>query len=232
MILAIFKGQVDILNRNSKFSNMTRPYTLTEKGKQSRAARRQASEKALVDAARRLFSEKGYDNVSVTEIGKAAGVSHTLINAYFNGKAGLLYAIVEELNRGQIAFFAEITGGPGTVLERLRLLAERCLEADLEDRQVMRVLQSYSWVWGPDEEARNQVDRRIFGDAISALIAEGRANGELPPGADTKVINPMIFGVYTWTLRNALYRDFDVAAALDWLWPQLMITLGVPGNEA
>ena len=56
----------------------------------------------LIEAARKLFSEYGYEGVSVTDIGKKAGVSHAMIYANFTDKAGLLYEIVRENNAPQL----------------------------------------------------------------------------------------------------------------------------------
>jgi AcrR family transcriptional regulator len=43
----------------------------------------------LIDAAERLFSESGFDGVSIREIADAAGVNVALIAYYFGGKAAL-----------------------------------------------------------------------------------------------------------------------------------------------
>ena len=63
----------------------------------------QKTKARLIDAARSLFEQYGYHNVSVTDIARAAGVSHSMINVHFNAKAGLLYQIIQENNSEQIS---------------------------------------------------------------------------------------------------------------------------------
>jgi hypothetical protein len=54
----------------------------------------------ILDAARNLFSEKGFDAASISEIGRSAGVSKSLFYHYFRTKEDVLKAIF-------VAFFEE-----------------------------------------------------------------------------------------------------------------------------
>jgi AcrR family transcriptional regulator len=61
---------------------------------------RAATRQRLLDAARRLFAEHGYDHVTVRMIAAAAGANVALINRYFGSKSAL---------------FAEVLAGEPTV---------------------------------------------------------------------------------------------------------------------
>lgn len=50
----------------------------------------------IFDAALSLFAQKGYDAVGIREIAKAAKVNISMINYYYDGKVGILKAIVNE----------------------------------------------------------------------------------------------------------------------------------------
>ena len=43
----------------------------------------------IVDAAKRVFAEKGYDGTSLRAVAREAGVDPALVHHYFDGKAGL-----------------------------------------------------------------------------------------------------------------------------------------------
>ena len=58
------------------------------------SGRRERRRQAIIDAARDLFVERGYDAVSLSEIVKRSGGSLATLYALFDGKAGLLGAIV------------------------------------------------------------------------------------------------------------------------------------------
>lgn len=66
-------------------------------------ARSEETKQAILQAAGRLFSAKGFDAVSIREIAKAAGCSHTTLYIYFKDKEALLHELsvgpLEELYR-------------------------------------------------------------------------------------------------------------------------------------
>ncbi|MEU8138391.1 TetR/AcrR family transcriptional regulator [Streptodolium elevatio] len=70
----------------------------TERAMTERPRRRDAaaSRKALLDAARALFGERGYDRTTLRDIGDRAGVDAALVARYYGNKAGLYLAAIEE----------------------------------------------------------------------------------------------------------------------------------------
>lgn len=60
---------------------------------------REATKGALLDAAKAVFAERGFDAATTRDIAGRAGVNEQLIQRYFSGKAGLLLAVVERYGR-------------------------------------------------------------------------------------------------------------------------------------
>ncbi len=195
---------------------MPRSYALSDAGRSTRDAQKQQTRDALLNAARVLFSERGYDNVSVTEIGRRAGVSHTLINAYFEGKAGLLYALVRESNGPQIAATRQIVEGEGSIAERLRRVLQLWADRDLSEPRLLAVMQANSWVWSAEAEAENRAER----DGALALLAGMLEGVELQRITPAQTIEA-VFAIYTWGLRDAVFLALPPAAAVERLWPQV-----------
>jgi TetR/AcrR family transcriptional regulator, regulator of cefoperazone and chloramphenicol sensitivity len=74
----------------------TRPARVPPNGHASRRTRdRAAKQQSLIQAALHLFASKGYEITTTREIAAAAGCAEGLIHRYFNGKEGLLRALVE-----------------------------------------------------------------------------------------------------------------------------------------
>lgn len=89
-----------------RFNLHSRP--VTPKRRSARKRDRAAKQEALVRAATKLFADKGYDLTTTREIAALAGCAEGLIHRYFQGKAGLLVAMmsyhasrdIAELNDG------------------------------------------------------------------------------------------------------------------------------------
>jgi AcrR family transcriptional regulator len=61
--------------------------------RRTQAERTEATREALLDAARALFTERGYENVGTSEIVRVAGVTRGALYHHFGDKASLLEAV-------------------------------------------------------------------------------------------------------------------------------------------
>ena len=57
---------------------------------------KEARKDNLIDAALRVFAEKGYSDTTMTDIARKAGVSTPVLYEYFKTKEDLLFAIPEK----------------------------------------------------------------------------------------------------------------------------------------
>ena len=180
----------------------------------ARDARRAATKARLLEAARRRFSEQGYDNTSVTESARDAGVTHAMINAYFEGKAGLLYALVTELNSAQIAKSAQAEARPGDTLARLTCQIQIWMEYDLRDPRLLAVLLAFSWQWSQETEARNRAELDAALEPARRILRRGIAEGELRPDLDVDRFVEVFYASYLWSVRPAVLSGAPLAECL------------------
>ncbi len=87
--------------------------TLVHPGDDDSAKRHQ-----ILDGARRVFMDLGFDGASMNEIARAAGVSKGTLYVYFTDKNSLFEAIVEKecLDHGRLAFNFDPGRDPETTL--------------------------------------------------------------------------------------------------------------------
>jgi AcrR family transcriptional regulator len=101
-----------------------------------------ARREQIVEAATRVFAEKGFRRSTTREVARAAGVSEGTIYNYFEDKDALLLAILDRLNETErrAADFEEgmATDFPGFLKEYLR----RRISLMWENREVFRVVLS------------------------------------------------------------------------------------------
>jgi AcrR family transcriptional regulator len=75
-------------------------------GDQRRRARTERTRAALLDAARSVFAEKGYEGASVGDVAMQAGFTKGAVYANFGGKEELLLNIARGLAQDDAAYFA------------------------------------------------------------------------------------------------------------------------------
>lgn len=206
---------------------MARGYALSDEARAGRVAQKQATRDALLNAARKLFADKGYDSTTVTEIGRVAGVSHTLINTYFGGKAGLLAAVVTGTNAPQASQTLEILAKADHPILRLREVLECWAQSDLADRRLLTVLHATSWDWGAEAEAANRLELAQFTKALETLIVEARAAGMATGHIAPADVAEALMAIYTWGMRRALYDALQPKEAIAALWPQVVAAAGL-----
>jgi AcrR family transcriptional regulator len=68
-----------------------------EGGRRTQAERREATRRALLDAGRELFAEKGYHGAAAAEVVRRAGVTRGALYHHFEDKRDLFRAVVEEI---------------------------------------------------------------------------------------------------------------------------------------
>ena len=90
----------------------------------------------ILQSAVDLIIEKGFDNASLREMAKNAGVSNPTIYNYFPSKEKLLYAYIEQKHKEAVNTIQEIEDfHTYTLREQLQTLIETELELYLEDRE-------------------------------------------------------------------------------------------------
>src|SRR5919206_3369145 len=67
------------------------------KERRTQAERRAATRRALLDAARSLFAEKGYHETAAEEIVRRAGLTRGALYHHFEDKKDLFRAVVDEM---------------------------------------------------------------------------------------------------------------------------------------
>jgi AcrR family transcriptional regulator len=141
-----------------------------------------ASRDALLASAKTLFSERGFDNTTVRDIGEAAGVDPALIARYFGSKVNLYLATVtaEDADSGRPEdletpaqlvewFVARVDArGPGAVMQALvRSDSTPEIREAARDHLTRRLVQPLSSML----ERRGVADPRVRAElAVSALV--------------------------------------------------------------
>ena len=84
------------------------------------AGRDPAKRDQILQGAKMVFMDKGFDAASMNDICRASGVSKGTLYVYFDSKEDLFGAMVEHVRDALFAGVPEVLSGPGTPDDRLR----------------------------------------------------------------------------------------------------------------
>jgi AcrR family transcriptional regulator len=142
-----------------------------------RERKKQRTRQLLADTARRLFSERGFENVSVAEIARVAEVSEATVFNYFATKEDLVYSGLE-------AFEAELLDAirgrpPGeTVISAFRefVLAPRGFFAEVDEGRAQELMAATRMIAAsPSLLAREVQIFARYTESLAGLIARETA---------------------------------------------------------
>jgi AcrR family transcriptional regulator len=145
-----------------------------------------AKRRQILDGARRVFFERGFEAASMDAITRAAGVSKATIYAYFPSKDDLIAALVTVEKREQAERFALPPDDERPVAEVLTELGTRTILAMARPEAVQRLRLVVGLAPKMPEIARAffedgpQFSTRRLGDYLARLVAEGRLTAADP----------------------------------------------------
>lgn len=153
----------------------------------------------IIEAAARLFAEKGFDGTSVDDIAEACGVAPGLIYHYFDSKAEILRTLLER--KSLLPKMAEILSQPpkGTVEETLTELGNALWKMLEEKRELALMMHG--------EMQRNKEVVKIVGKVIrtGVKLLSDYLNAQKAAGTLRKDLDPEIFARTFW---GALFESF------------------------
>lgn len=179
----------------------------SKREKQKEERRRQ-----ILEAALRVFSEKGFHAANVSDVAAEAGVSQGTIYWYFESKDELLTAAIvsvfEELGQESLAGLSQFD----TAADKLRALGQGMEFLAEEGENLFALFLSYWTSTGQREEAAGiwiDVLER-YKDAVVAVIEEGVHNGEFRP-TDAESLVWALLAAYDGLIAYGLFMpDMDL----------------------
>jgi AcrR family transcriptional regulator len=180
----------------------------------------------IVEAAGRLFGERGYDGTRLDDVAAAAGVTKPILYRHFASKMALYLALLER-HRGDLGSFAAVIPAKGPPQERLRTVLEVWV-AYVEGH-------SYAWKMlfrdaggGPDIEAfRLEVHARartVLVEMIRSLSETPIPRRELEPLAE--LMSMGMASLVLWWMDNPGGSRPAIVDAMTRVWAGLLAAKG------
>lgn len=175
-----------------------------------KSVRRQQREREILDSAREVFLEKGFERAAVGEIATRVGVVEGLVFRYFPTKRDLLNEVLRALYEPLIADvgegFARIAGLRG----RLRFIVWRHLRVYTETPGLARLV-LHEVRTGPDYPASVLHDLHVrYTDFLRQTLQQAAADGEVSASLDYELVRSIVYGGLEHMMWPVLYGHRQV----------------------
>jgi TetR/AcrR family fatty acid metabolism transcriptional regulator len=168
----------------------------------------------IINSAKRLFADQGYQKTTILDISKQAGLSEAALYEYFQGKEDLLLTIpglwVSELLKDVDEQLFGVRGAINRLRKYLWWYLRRIEQAPLDAKIVYLFLKTNS----------NFMTTEVFSNVkqfysrLLDIFEEGRRSGEFRPDLNPRLARDIFVGtmdhiVTRWLLKDMSYSLFE-----------------------
>lgn len=157
----------------------------------------------ILQAALKLFSEKGYEGTSTREICAAAGITKPTLYYFFESKEGIHRALLEEAFQDYALVVDAAMSHPGALRERLRVMAELMFQRTLDRPALVRFL--FSVVYSVNSPFTHFVQSKheAMVSRLQKTVADATKTGDIGKG-DIGVRMMVLTGALVEAISNHL----------------------------
>lgn len=168
----------------------------------------------ILAAAESLFAEHGFDAVSMSAIGEAAGVSKANVFHHFTSKNELYIAVLRNACRAAVQHLDNLSNDAAGLPVRLTQFAHAHLENLLDHAQVARLV--LRELLSDNPRHGQELAENVYGEKFSrfvAILRTGQEAGELRADIDPAMVATVLIGanVFFFESRDVLRHFPDVS---------------------
>ena len=173
----------------------------------------------IIQAAGRIFSQKGYAATRIIEVADAAQVGKGTIYEYFRSKEALFFAVFQSMMAESAATLARAGDAMrGSFGERINTLSDSIIQSWLDQLDMFSLTMEF-WSATASSPSRRRF-KAVFQDGyrkmrgvVSDLIAQAQQTGEVSRDIDAQKVAAALIGTWDALLLQAwLDPEFDALA--------------------
>lgn len=164
----------------------------------------------VLEAARVLFAERGYDAATIRDIAKGAGMSTGAVFANFQDKSELFEAVLAENLAGTLEAFQAAAKADGRTAERLTSALSVGYHRGLDHLPLVQAIFARAWFQPEDANERQRAMAKPFVESIAGILQAGIREGELRQDVDVTLMTRMVWELYMANYRFAAYDGWGM----------------------
>jgi len=166
----------------------------------------------VLDAARDLFEEVGYESATIRDIAKAAGVSVGSVFSNFRSKSHVLTEVMQE-RLGEL--YADLERATphlkGSTADRCRSLFAVHYAFEFRRLRLFLAFVGSAFDWRADPATPLFGSNPRLRGMVRECLRDGVARGDVRANADLDLAADLIIGAYGWNYRLAATAEVEAA---------------------
>ncbi len=199
-----------------------------------REQKKKQTRKAIMEAAVRLFSEKGFEKTSIEQLAKAAGVGKGTIYSYFQKKTEIFHAFCEDEMEVIYGKFMAQADPDAPLIEQLMILYMEEFRMISENKEFGRLfMQQMIFPLETEHIKTREVEDRWL-DLMYAIYRRAQERNELRKDIDLLYITGHFYGLYIMAVSSwyaGRIRKEELEPGMHLLFQQALEGLAPPDGE-
>jgi TetR/AcrR family fatty acid metabolism transcriptional regulator len=184
---------------------------------------------AILDAAKAIFADKGFEATSIADIARAAEISDGLVYRYFRNKRELLFEVLRKFYERILLDLETQVFKRDSFAARLETLIRRHLEVFVSDTDLCRLFISEVRTASDYQGSSIQELNRLYTSVLIRIVKNAVKTGEVRSDVNPRLLRDVIFGAIehlAWRHVNGKGQLRVAQTARDLT---LMLTSGICG---
>jgi AcrR family transcriptional regulator len=177
-----------------------------------RALAKQQTRIKVLAAARRLFSEQGYEGATIRDIAAAAGMSTGAVFANFTDKSDLFREIMADDMEALMGAMRDAAGRGRNVEDAVLKIFMAGYTFYKTRLQLARAAFSVSWDRDGGPTLRGMQSSVAFQELFTEQLTAAIERGELSQEAEVKLRSQMLFDTYLSNFAQAIFDGWSLDA--------------------
>ncbi|MFA7261843.1 MAG: TetR/AcrR family transcriptional regulator [Caulobacter sp.] len=197
-----------------------RPQKLTR-----RAMAKQQTRQKVLQAAREMFIERGYEGATIRDIARAAGMSTGAVFASFTDKPDLFDAILGEDFAALLDPMKDAARTAPSARDALVAMFGAAYRAHSAQLPLIQAALAASWTRTPEAERLHREALRPLRALVIEVLERGVDRRELTQRFDLRLIADVIWDLYLAGYRPAAFEGLSVETQTDKLAERIDLVL-------
>ena len=189
-----------------------------------RDLRREATRASVIEAARRVFLDRGYDGATIKSIADQAGVSPgTVLNAAPSKAALLMEILTEEYQAIGDAADRLASALSGRLTDRLSALLQISMEAQARHPQLFAAAIGHAWLVDDADAGDHLAPMELGWGAVRGALEAAKTAGEIRDDVDIDTALELLQDAYLGVFRRNRVDGLDTAKASEMMGSRLRL---------